>query len=248
MKKVTTESWCKESALIHKNKYDYSKVIYTKSINKVCIICPIHGEFEQVSGEHIRGRGCSKCGRIIHEKSRRSTTELFIEKSKKIHKDLYDYSKVNYINARKDVCIICVKHGEFWQNPNNHINGQGCPICKCSSGEQLIFNWLKENSIKFVQQKEIEVHKIARNTNKVIIDFFIKHNDKQYFIEYDGKQHFEFVPYFHKGGIIDFEKQINRDRILEEFCELYKDKVTLIRFNYKQEKEEIIIKLKNILK
>lgn len=72
------------------------------------------------------------------------------------------------------------------------------------------------------------------------IDFFIVHNEKQYFIEYDGEQHFEYSPYIHNGKIENFQKQQNRDRVLNEFCELYKDKVTLIRFNYKQNNKEII--------
>lgn len=79
------------------------------------------------------------------------------------------------------------------------------------------------------------------------IDFFVIHNDKQYFIEYDGIQHFEYIPHFHKGGIIDFEKEQNRDRVLNEFCELHKDKVTLIRFKYDQMHEEIINKLTNTI-
>jgi hypothetical protein len=78
----------------------------------------------------------------------------------------------------------------------------------------------------------------------MIIDFFAKYKEKQYFIEYDGEQHFNYHPYFHKGGVIDFEKQQNRDRVLNEFCELHRDKVTLIRFNYKNSINEI----ENILK
>lgn len=57
-------------------------------------------------------------------------TELFIEKAQKVHSGRYDYSKVDYKNSRTKVCIICSKHGEFWQKPNNHINlGRGCPSC-----------------------------------------------------------------------------------------------------------------------
>ena len=80
------------------------------------------------------------------------------------------------------------------------------------------------------------------------IDFFVKYNDKQYFIEYDGKQHFEYSPHFHKGGTIDFEKQQNRDKVLNDFCELHKDKVTLIRFKYNLSDEEIIKELNNKIK
>ena len=35
------------------------------------------------------------------------TTEEFIERARKIHGNKYDYSKVNYVNAKTKVCIIC---------------------------------------------------------------------------------------------------------------------------------------------
>lgn len=57
------------------------------------------------------------------------TKEKFIEKAREVHGDKYDYSKVNYVNAQTKVCIICPEHGEFWQKPYNHINGNGCPQC-----------------------------------------------------------------------------------------------------------------------
>ena len=55
--------------------------------------------------------------------------EEFIEKTKQVHGDKYDYSKVVYINNKTKVCIICKEHGEFWQTPTNHLHGQGCPKC-----------------------------------------------------------------------------------------------------------------------
>ena len=57
------------------------------------------------------------------------TLETFIKKSKLRHGDLYDYSKVDYIDSKTKVCIICKKHGEFWQLPSSHIRGYGCPKC-----------------------------------------------------------------------------------------------------------------------
>ena len=53
----------------------------------------------------------------------------FIEKAIQVHGDKYDYSKVEYINAQTKVCIICPEHGEFYQKPYNHLNGNGCPFC-----------------------------------------------------------------------------------------------------------------------
>ncbi len=54
---------------------------------------------------------------------------IFIEKAIKIHKNTYDYSKVNYINWKTKIIIICKLHGEFYQTPNNHLNGSICRKC-----------------------------------------------------------------------------------------------------------------------
>ena len=57
------------------------------------------------------------------------TVEEFIKRAKIVHGDKYDYSKVEYINSNTKVCIICHKHGEFYQTPYKHLIGQGCPKC-----------------------------------------------------------------------------------------------------------------------
>jgi very-short-patch-repair endonuclease len=56
-------------------------------------------------------------------------TEEFITKAKHVHGDRYDYSKVNYINCKTKVVIICKKHGEFLQRPEVHLRGSGCNKC-----------------------------------------------------------------------------------------------------------------------
>ena len=56
-------------------------------------------------------------------------TEEFIKKARAVHGDRYDYSKVEYVYNKKEVCIICREHGEFLQKPKNHLSGYGCPIC-----------------------------------------------------------------------------------------------------------------------
>lgn len=67
--------------------------------------------------------------------SKKLTTEEFIIKSRKIHGSRYDYSKVDYINSKTNITVICKEHGEFYPNPSNHISRKsGCP--KCSIIEQ----------------------------------------------------------------------------------------------------------------
>ncbi|MFN7656407.1 MAG: hypothetical protein ACK5OW_01300, partial [bacterium] len=78
--------------------------------------------FEQSPINHCYGQGCNVCGHIL-------TTEEFIERSKKVHGDKYDYSLASYNNYNTKVKIICPKHGIFEQTPNNHIKGKICYKC-----------------------------------------------------------------------------------------------------------------------
>ena len=55
--------------------------------------------------------------------------ENFICRSNEIHGSKYDYSKIEYINNRTKVCILCPEHGEFYQTPAAHLRKQKCPKC-----------------------------------------------------------------------------------------------------------------------
>ena len=110
MRKRTLGEFIYEARKVHGDKYDYSRVVYESSVKKVCIICPEHGEFWQTPMNHLLGRGCRKCGHL----SRRSNTDIFISKCKEIYGNRYDYSKVEYVHSKENVCIICPEHGEFW--------------------------------------------------------------------------------------------------------------------------------------
>jgi hypothetical protein len=126
----TQEQIIEKFKKVHGDRYDYSNVVFTKTINNVSIICPIHGEFLQSPHAHLKGQGCPKCGIEKRSKSKTHTTEQFIEKATTIHGNKYDYSKVEYKNTDTKVCIICPEHGEFFQTPHDHIsNGNGCPLC-----------------------------------------------------------------------------------------------------------------------
>ncbi len=119
----TTEEIIVEFKNIHGDKYDYSKVKYERSHIKVIIICKKHGEFKQTSSHHLLSTGCPKCI------GRHRTTQEFIEQANKIHKNIYDYSKVKYKKAHNKVTIICKKHGEFEQVAQTHLGGNGCLKC-----------------------------------------------------------------------------------------------------------------------
>ena len=72
------------------------------------------------------------------------TTEEFIKKAREVHGDRYDYSKVEYVNNQTKVCIICKKHGEFWQRASNHIAGRGCTKCATEVNAAKMRLWTEE--------------------------------------------------------------------------------------------------------
>lgn len=169
----TTEKIIGKFKKIHGNKYDYSKVNFIKTTIKVCIICPEHGEFWQEPHAHLKGQGCPKCGIIKRAKSKTNTNEKFIQKAKNVHGDKYDYSKINYINNKTKILIICPVHGEFEITPNAHINEKrGCPKC----GNMLKGNKFKTNTNKLIEKAE-KIHnnfysyeKICYINNRTPID------------------------------------------------------------------------------
>lgn len=63
-KRLTTSNFIVRSRNTHQDKYDYTLVNYVNSHTKVQIICPVHGEFEQLPTNHIRGAGCKQCSSI----------------------------------------------------------------------------------------------------------------------------------------------------------------------------------------
>lgn len=128
-KKLSLTEFIERSRKIHGNKYDYSKARYVNNGTKVCIICPIHGEFWQTPHNHLIGRGCNKCKNNKISVSETKTTEKFVLEARKVHGDKYDYSKTEYLSAKDKVCIVCPEHGDFWQEASSHISGCGCPKC-----------------------------------------------------------------------------------------------------------------------
>ncbi len=174
-KRKTLEDFIKKSRLVHGDKYDYSNVEYKCSNEKIIIICKIHGDFLQIPSDHYNGHGCSKCYQSTLSERFLQTTEEFIERSKKIHGDLYDYSKVNYKNSKKKVIIICKIHGEFQQIPTDHYNGHGCP--KCSGVGKLTTEEFIERSKKIHGDKYDYSQSIYINNSEKIKIICKKHGD-----------------------------------------------------------------------
>lgn len=131
--KITTEVWLESLPPQNHEMYDYSKVVYTKSKDKVTLICKVCStEFQQSAGSHASGCGCPACARARSGGTQRLTQEQFIQKSKDVHGERYDYSSVEYKNSTTKVDIVCRRagHGIFSISSPMHIHQRsGCPFC-----------------------------------------------------------------------------------------------------------------------
>jgi hypothetical protein len=142
----STSEFIHASRIKHGDVYDYTNVLYINNVTKVIIACKIHGDFKQSPCDHIMGSGCQKCSILTCANGRKSNTTDFIDKTKKIHGDLYDYSKSEYVSSYKKLIIICKIHGEFYQAPTNHLSGKGCDVC--GGSKRLDTNGFIEKAIK----------------------------------------------------------------------------------------------------
>lgn len=109
---------------------------------------------------------------------------------------------------------------------------------KQSRGENMIEAWLQRSNIRYERQFVLINQEIDRPSHRLVIDFFVKHKGRQYFIEYDGEQHFSPTYRFY-DSMADFQMQQYRDQLLNDFCDRHKDAVTLIRVNCRQCEAEI---------
>lgn len=123
-RKLTTEKFIAKAKSIHGDKYNYSTSIYLNNHTKISIKCPTHGIFLQKPNDHFRNHGCPRCTNRLP-----LSKKHFIDRSTKIHGNIYDYSNVIYINNYIPVRIRCNIHGEFLQPPKKHLLGQGCQKC-----------------------------------------------------------------------------------------------------------------------
>ena len=201
--------------------------------------------FEMTPDNHRRGEGCPICRYEKTAEKNRQTVEEFIKKATEIHNGKYDYSRIKYVNNRTKVEIVCPEHGvfsqrllifqrtlwfflqvtpliiicpihgEFSQATNDHLHGQGCPHCKQSKIEKIVFDTLTESNITFETQ-----YKYDESNHKNRLDFFIP--SMGIGIECQGEQHFKPVDFANKGDEWAnelFEKNLVRDKYKRELCE-----------------------------
>lgn len=230
-KKLTQEEFIARSKEVHGDIYDYSLVDYKGQQQKVKIICPKHGVFEQYPQAHTKGHGCKKCTAETLSKRQSCGKDEFIRKAKEVHGDKYDYSEVVYKNNASKVKIICPKHGVFEQTPANHVSGYGCPLCAGN----------KKLTLESFIQRSIEKHGDRYDYSKVVY----KNIDSK--VEIICKQHGSFyqTPYYHMKGEgcphCCHRMKLTSDNFIERAKSIHGDKYDYSKVEYKTMKDKIII-------
>ena len=133
---------------IHGDKYDYSRVVYKKSILKVKIIDKEFNTIHLIAPNKIFSKK-TKC--TIQNAI--NPTEYFIKKSKSIHGEKFEYSKTKYLNKYTELIISCKKHRDFQTKPNSHFNlNGGCEYCidnKQLDKKELIIQFNTKHNNKY---------------------------------------------------------------------------------------------------
>jgi len=159
---MTTFEFIKRAQEVHGDKYDYSLVDSKNNKTKVKITCKEHGWFNQIPNAHLNNNGCPECARLSSGSTLVKSVEMFIEQSREVHGDKYDYSLVEYVNTNTKVKIICKEHGQFEQIPKLHTKNSGCTKCsRIRTGSKL-----SSSTAEFVE-KAHKVHGDKYDYSKV---------------------------------------------------------------------------------
>jgi len=219
-KKLDIKEFIEKAKKIHGDKYDYSKVNYTNSKTKICIICPKHGDFFQCPNKHLSGQGCPVCGKIDSNKKRIIlSTQEFVNQANLIHEHKYLYLNTHYKGRHKKIKYLCCRHGEIEQEANSHLKGKGCPFC----GQLNLGNYKKLNKRIFEKRSNL-IHNSEYDYSQVkylnsSIKVLIKHKKC-------GKYFFQ-LPSHHLNGVgCPYCKKSRLEKKVENI---------LIKFNIKYE-------------
>lgn len=126
--------------------------------------------------------------------------------------DGYELLSTTYVNAKSKLCFKCPEGHIFYMNRDNFMQGQRCPECNLSKGEQKIKEHLVNNNIKFEEQKEF-CGLLGVYGKNLSYDFYLQEHNL--LIEYQGEFHDGTT---RKQTAADIERQQEHDRRKREYA------------------------------
>lgn len=201
---------------------DTNLIEYRGNSNKVILSCKIHNiSFELTPIEIYQKisnklKLCPDCRKLEYNLARKNN---FIRKGIEIWKDRYNFDNLTYVNENNITGIVCTKCGTELGNvrSNNFFRGQVKCSCHGYRGETFVEEYLKSNEVFYNKNVSIGYISGRKLGSKVEIDFIAKINDKEFWIECDGEQHYMWVKKF-QPTIQDFSNQLQRDTNIYNYC------------------------------
>lgn len=233
-----------------RRSFSYEHAEYEGAITPIAITCKIHGVFWQVPYNHTQGVGCPKCSGNIKRTTEEFILEAEKLHCDEEGLPAYTYENVDYHDCRSDVKITCRQHGPFYQWPSSHLTGNGCPDCGNNSkvkkrlreeaeaakeakknanptewwnlthgekSQKFVSESVMIESLKKVYQTDFSKVKLPK-MERLELDAFSP--SLQLAAEYQGLQHYEYVPFFHNSRE-DLVKQQERDKKKVLLCKRY---------------------------
>ncbi len=229
------KEFIEKSMKVHNGEFSYDHVDYKNERTEVLVTCKKHGDFlvKPCVHKYYNGKR-GKCPICESEKKYKEYVNYCLAN----HKIKYNYDKLNLDAPREDgkVCIICPKHGEFWQNPYSHKGGDECPLCNNESKRMTTSEFIELASKR--HQNKYVYHRTDlnnKNENGKIIVTCLVHGD------------FLVTPNNHlrgKGCPKCAGRNKTTETIIEEFKKIHGDDYDYSSVIYKGAKAKIKIKCK----
>ena len=203
--------------MIKSKGYTLKSTTYIDSAQKLDLFCPKpgHGAFRKSAGAIKQNSGCVKCWnerrRIIPEHRKDKEMLMIRQVCKKNHWILVTK---DYPGATVKLHLKCSVGHDFHLLKSQIKNGVGCILCSSGRGERtcrVAIEWLTGEPFPRVRPKILK-NKTGRNLE--LDGYSAKYNLA---FEYQGRQHDEFIPLFHKS-IHDYKNQEAKDNLKRQLC------------------------------
>lgn len=154
---------------------------------------------------------------------------------------LIDEEEYKDINTKTKIKVSCPNGHEWSVKRDNFTQHRRCPMCNqeklggMSHGERLIYSILSGNNIDFEREYSVRI-----NGNLHKFDFYLELNNKKYFIEYDGKQHFKDSTGYLVGKL---SKQQRKDRIKDQYA--LDNSIIMVRIPYTENTVSKVVRMIN---
>lgn len=166
-RKLTVEEFVKRSKKVHGDRYDYSLVEDPQYKNKVKILCPVHGEFQQRSVTHFRqGSGCPECGKSLLSSGdpRTETEESYRDRLAMEWGSQITLVPGSYKDSVSPAMFVCREHGPFEMNkPYRMFQTGDCPVCIKTRGHSTS-KAEQELAVQLSEEFEVETN------NRTVLD------------------------------------------------------------------------------